>query len=95
MSEEEQELILDSLVVKERRLKKHLACLHVKVRELQDCFRVILPVLRDCNIDFDYVRKTYEPVASTDIGAMISEIEDVCNRLGAVQDDMRKIEHPA
>ena len=94
MPEEEQELILDNLVVKERRLKKEMASFQSKVRELQDCFRVILPVLRDCNIDFDYVRKTYEPVASTDIGAMISEIEDVCKKLGDVQDGIRKIEHP-
>ena len=95
MSEEEQDRQHGDLLVRERKLKKKLVCLQSKARQTYESLYIVLGAIRGCEIDFAYVKKTYQTMADTDIGELISEIEATCNALGAVQEDIRKIESPA
>ena len=94
MSEEEQDRLYGDLLVKEKKAKKNLACLQSRARQTHESLTVVLEALRDCEIDFDYVRETYAKVSGTDIGKLISEMEATCNTVAHLQADIRKIEHP-
>ena len=61
----------------------------------REVLSVVLNALRDCNVDFKYVKETYSKVADTDIGDLICDIEESCETIGNVQDDIRKIENPS
>ena len=66
MTEEEQELYLDKLVLRERKLKKRLACLRSRARKTRRAVSIALEPLRGCEIDFEYVRKIYSEATDTD-----------------------------
>ncbi len=94
MSNEEQKRLLGDLLVSELETKKSLACLQSQARKSKDSLMLVLDALRDCNIDFEYVRKIYAEVAGTDIGKLISDMEATCDAVAGIQDDIRKIKNP-
>ena len=95
MSEEEQDRQHGDLLVQERKLRKKLACLQSKARQTYGSLYVVFEAIRQCEIDFTSVKKTHQAIADTDIGELILQIEATCKDLGAVQEDIQKIESPA
>ena len=57
MSEEEQDRQHGELLVRERKLKKRLACLQSKAQQTYESLYIVLGAIRGCEIDFAYVKK--------------------------------------
>ena len=92
MTEDEQELYLAKLIVKERKARKHLACLESKLRQVNNPLTVLPSFIWRDEWNFEVFFKEHEEALNTDIKSLVAEIGQVRHTLHAIQKDIRKID---
>ena len=93
MTELEQDTHFGHLLVEERKAKKNLACLTSKARQVYDALVPVLVVLyQPHGVDFDSLRRTYEPADGVDIGVLMADIKKAVNRTSVLRKEIEAIE---
>ena len=93
MSPEDQNRHLGALLLEERQVRKHIACLASKVQQVSESLFPFLEVLQQpWGEDFSHIKKNYDRVSGTNIGDLLTELEKEIQRLGVIQKEIKSIE---
>ena len=93
MSESEQQQHLEALWVREKRLKKRIACLHSKARQVSDQMHALTISLRQpWNLDYPTVKKSCTFIEEAKLPEFVTDLESAHEDLSVVQEEIRAIE---